>query len=259
MLTAYDYPTARVLEAAEIPLILVGDSLGQVVLGYDSTVYVTMEDMLHHTKAVVRGNQRALIVTDMPFMSYRVSREETLRNASRILQEGGAQAVKLEGGEKMVDAVRSIVESGIPVMGHIGLTPQSVHQLGGYKVQGKTVKEAIQLLRDAQTLEEEGAFALVLELVPAPLARMITERLTIPTIGIGAGPHCDGQVQVLYDILGLYREFVPKHTRHYATLAETMQSAVERYAQEVRDQLFPTERESRSMDESVLAQLLTAS
>ena len=257
MLTAYDYPTARVLEEAGIPIILVGDSLGQVVLGYDSTVYVTMEDMLHHLKAVARGSKRALIVGDMPFMSYRVSIEEALRNAARLIQEGGAQAVKLEGGESVVEATRRIVQSGIPVMGHLGLTPQSVHQLGGYKVQGRTMKEAVQLLRDAQALEEAEVFALVLELVPTPLAKMITERLTIPTIGIGAGPHCDGQVQVVHDILGLYPDFVPKHTRRYATLADAMRSAVQEYAHEVCEGSFPTERESPSMDEAVLTQLLT--
>ena len=255
MITAYDYPTARLVDEAGIPMILVGDSLGMAVLGYDSTLPVTMEDMLHHIKAVARGTQRALIVGDMPFMSYQSDVPTAIRNAGRLLQEGGAQTVKLEGGEAVAETVRRIVECGIPVMGHIGLTPQSVNQLGGYKVQGKTPKAAARLLRDAQALEEAGAFAVVLETVPAPLGRLISQRLSIPTIGIGAGVDCDGQVQVVHDMLGLFTDFLPRHAKRYALLAETTSEAVGRYAQEVREGTFPTERESFSMDESVLAEL----
>ena len=206
MLTAYDFPTAKLLDEAGIPMLLVGDSLGMVVLGYDSTIPVTMEDMLHHIKAVMRGTKNALVVGDMPFMSYQASTEEALRNAGRLLQEGGCQAVKLEGGKRSAEAVGRIVESGIPVMGHLGLTPQSVNQFSGFRLQGKTPKAAVQLLNDAHALEEAGVFCIVLESVPAPLARIITERVGVPTIGIGAGPYCDGQVQVLHDVLGLFTE-----------------------------------------------------
>jgi 3-methyl-2-oxobutanoate hydroxymethyltransferase len=255
MLTAYDYATAKLIDEAGIPLILVGDSLGMVILGYESTIPVTMEEMLHHTKAVVRGTKRALVVGDMPFMSYQVSSSEALRNAARFIQEGGAQAVKLEGGEVMAETVSRIVSCGIPVMGHIGLTPQSVHQLGGYKVVGKTPEAAARLLRDAIALEQAGVFALVLELVPAPLAKLITERVSIPTIGIGSGVDCDGQVQVISDILGLYTEFLPKHAKRYANLSETIKAAVSTYISEVQSRAFPTEKESYPMDEAVLAEL----
>ena len=256
VLTAYDYPTAKLVDEAGVPMILVGDSLGMVVLGYDSTLPVTMEEMLHHIKAVVRGAQHALIVGDMPFMSYQPDVPTAVRNAGRFLQEGGAQAVKLEGGETVAETVRRIVEYGIPVMGHIGLTPQSVNQLGGYKVQGKTPKTAARLLRDAQALEEAGAFTVVLESVPAPLSRLITQRLSIPTIGIGAGVHCDGQVQVLHDMLGLTEEFLPKHAKRYVRLADIIKGVVGQYIQEVRNEAFPTDKESFSMDESVLAELM---
>ncbi|HNO66508.1 MAG TPA: 3-methyl-2-oxobutanoate hydroxymethyltransferase, partial [Tepidiformaceae bacterium] len=198
MITAYDYPMARLVEQAGIPIILVGDSLGSVVLGYESTVPVTMDDILYHTRAVVRATSKAIVVADMPFMSYQANADEAMRNAGRLLQEGGATAVKLEGGSHVAPLVRRMVESGIPVMGHLGLTPQSVNQFGGHKVQGKTPAAAAKLLNDARALEEAGAFAVVLETIPAPLARMVTERISIPTIGIGAGPHCDGQVQVLH-------------------------------------------------------------
>ena len=255
MLTAYDYPTAKLVDEAGVPMILVGDSLGMAVLGYDSTLPVTMEDMLHHIKAVVRGAQHSLIVGDMPFMSYQPDVPTAIRNAGRFLQEGGAQAVKLEGGETVAETVRRIVECGIPVMGHIGLTPQSVNLLGGYKVQGKTPKAAARLLGDAQVLEEAGAFAVVLESVPAPLSRVITQRLSIPTIGIGASVHCDGQVQVLHDMLGLIADFLPKHAKHYAKLADVINEAVGRYIRDVQEETFPTEKESFSMDESVLAEL----
>ena len=258
MLTAYDYPTAKLMDEAGIPIILVGDSLGMVVLGYDSTVRVTMEEMLHHTRPVVRGTQHALIVGDMPFMSYQTDIPTAIRNAGRFLQEGGAQAVKLEGGEKMAETVQRIVESGIPVMGHLGLTPQSVNQLGGYKVQGKTPKAAAQLIRDAHALQDAGAFSIVLECVPTPLSRVITQQLAIPTIGIGAGVHCDGQVQVLPDMMGMFTDFVPRHAKRYATLGEVFKEAVASYMCDVQDKAFPTDKESFSMDESVLSELATA-
>ncbi|GAG38734.1 unnamed protein product, partial [marine sediment metagenome] len=216
MLTAYDYVTARMVDEANVPLILVGDSLGMVMLGYESTIPVTMEEMLHHTKAVVRGAKKALIIGDMPFMTYHTSEADALHNAARFIQEGGAQAVKLEGGEVVAEKVRRLVDCGIPVMGHIGLTPQSIYQLGGFKVRGKAAEEAKGLLRDASILEEAGAFAIVLECTPAPLSKLITEKLAIPTIGIGAGPDCAGQVQVISDILGLYTDFAPKHAKQYA-------------------------------------------
>jgi len=258
MLTAYDFPTAKLLDEAGVPMLLVGDSLGMVVLGYDSTLPVTMEDMLHHVKAVVRGSSRALVVADMPFMSYQTSVADAMRNAGRLLQEGGCQAVKLEGGERVAEAVRNMVQAGIPVMGHIGLTPQSVNQLGGFRVQGKTPRAAVQLINDAHALEEAGVFAIVLESVPAPLAKIITERLEVPTIGIGAGPYCDGQVQVIQDILGLFTEFVPKHTKAYANLAETIRSATLRYADEVRSGAFPTAKESYGLTEVVVQELKKA-
>ena len=256
VLTAYDYPTARILDDLGIPMILVGDSLGMVVLGYESTVFVTMDDMVHHAKAVARGAKRALIVVDMPFMSYRTDRAEALCNAARLLQEGGAQAVKLEGGEVVEDTVSHIVANGIPVMGHIGLTPQSVHQLGGYKCQGKTPEGAAQLLKDAKALEDAGVFSIVLESVPGPLADLITRRVSVPTIGIGAGPHCDGQVQVIHDILGVFPDFTPKHAKRYAPLGEVIASAVAQYMDEVRSATFPTDKESFRMEEGVLSELL---
>ena len=255
MLTAYDYPTARLADEAGVPMILVGDSLGMVVLGYDSTIPVTVEDMIHHVKAVARGARRSLIVGDLPFMSYQVDTSQALHNAGRLLQEGGAHAVKLEGGEKVAETVGRIAECGIPVMGHIGLTPQSVNSFGGYRVQGKSRDESARLIRDAVALEEAGAFAIVLELVPAPLSRVITQRLSIPTIGIGAGIHCDGQVQVLHDMLGLYADFVPKHARQYARLSEDMSDAFARYIEDVKDGSFPGEDESFGMDEGILEEL----
>lgn len=259
MLTAYDYVTAKIVDEAGVPLILVGDSLGMVMLGYESTIPVTIEDMIHHTKAVVRGAKRALVVGDMPFMTYHLSVSDALYNAARFIQEGGAQAVKLEGGEVVADTVRRLVDCGIPVMGHIGLTPQSVHQLGGFKVRGKGVVEARKLLDDAGILEEAGAFAVVLECTPAPLSRLITAKLTIPTIGIGAGPDCDGQVQVISDILGLYTDFVPKHAKQYARLAAEIRQAVADYISEVKSLSFPTEAQSYAMDEGLIEQLKTES
>ncbi len=252
VLTAYDYPTAKLVEEAGVPVILVGDSLGQVVLGYDSTVKVTMEEMLHHTKAVVRGTQRAMVVGDMPFLSYNLDEAQALSNAGRFLQEAGAQAVKLEGGVHVADTVKRITEAGIPVMGHIGLTPQSVHQLGGYRVQGKTSAEAHELVEDALALEAAGAFAVVLELIPASVAETISQRLTIPTIGIGAGVGCDAQVQVINDMLGLNTAFVPKHAKRYATLGDTMRDAIAAYAAEVQAGTFPTGKESFLTEDSIL-------
>ncbi|MQF70236.1 3-methyl-2-oxobutanoate hydroxymethyltransferase [SAR202 cluster bacterium AD-804-J14_MRT_500m] len=254
MITAYDYPSARLADSAGFPVILVGDSLGMVVLGFDSTIPVTVEHMVHHTAAVCRGSSSAQIVVDMPFMSYRLGVDETLRNAARLIQEGGAQAVKLEGGESVVE-VKRIVDSGIPVMGHLGLTPQSVHRFGGYRVQGRAKEDARRLLVDALALEEAGAYSIVLELVPAPLARLITQRLSIPTIGIGAGPHCDGQVQVLHDILAFYPDFVPKHTRQYIDMNKTIVGALERYVDDVKKGSFPSADESFEMDEILLSDL----
>ena len=255
MLTAYDYPSARLADEAGVPMILVGDSLGMVVLGYDSTISVTMEDMVHHIKAVARGARRSLIVGDLPFMSYQVDTSQALHNAGRLLQDGGAHVVKLEGGERVAETVGRIAECGIPVMGHIGLTPQSVNSFGGYRVQGKSKDESARLIRDAVALEEAGAFAIVLELVPAPLSRVITQRLSIPTIGIGAGVHCDGQVQVLHDMLGLYTDFVPKHARQYSRLADVMSDAFTRYIADVKDGSFPSQDESFGMDQGILEEL----
>ena len=257
VITAYDYITAKLAEAAEVPVLLVGDSLGMVVLGYDSTIPVTMEDMIHHTRAVARGAKKALIVADMPFMSYQIDIAQAMANAGRLVQEGGAHSVKLEGGENVADTVRRIVASGIPVMGHIGMTPQSVNALGGYKVQGRNRQQAVQLLKDAKALEEAGAFSVVLELVPTPLARIISQRLTIPTIGIGAGPYCDGQVQVIHDMLGLFTDFVPKHTRQYLKGAESIQSALAQYVKDIKEGSFPTEKESFTMDESILDEIIS--
>lgn len=256
MVTAYDFPTARLAEQAGIPIILVGDSLGSVVLGYESTLPVTMEEMLHHTKAVVRATQRAIIVADMPFMSYQANPDEAMANAGRLLKEGGATAVKLEGGSHIVPLVHRMVECGIPVMGHLGLTPQSINQFGGHKVQGKTPAAAAKLIADARALEEAGAFAVVLETIPAPLARMVTERLSIPTIGIGAGPNCDGQVQVLHDILGIYDDQrVLKHAKRYAVVGAVIREALRQYAAEVESGAFPTAEHSFDMDEATLREL----
>jgi 3-methyl-2-oxobutanoate hydroxymethyltransferase len=244
MITAYDYPSARLVEEAGIPLILVGDSLGNVVLGYDSTVPVTMDEIVHHVKPVVRATHRTHVVADMPFGSYQAGKEDALRNAARLLKEGGAQSVKLEGGSHVAETVRFLVQAGIPVMGHLGLTPQSINQLGGYKVQGKTPAAAVKLLDDAMKLQEAGAYAIVLETVPVHVAEIITSKLDIPTIGIGAGWACDGQVQVWHDLLGLFADFTPKHAKRYANLGETIVAALRTYAGEVRDGAFPTEAES---------------
>ena len=255
MLTSYDYSTAKVVDEVGVELILVGDSLGMVVLGYDSTIPVTMDVMIHHTKAVVRGTKRALIIGDMPFMSYHTSTDDALRNAARFIQEGGAQSIKLEGGVTVAEKVRSIVNCGIPVMGHIGLTPQSIHQLGGHKIQGKSPEAARKMLEDAQALEEAGAFAVLMETVPTPLGTLITQKLSIPTISIGAGIGCDGQVQIINDILGSYTDFVPKHTKQYVKLADIIRDAVTEYHDEVKAGKFPTDKQSFTMDESALAEL----
>lgn len=254
MLTAYEYSIAKLLDQAGIPVLLVGDSLGSVVLGYDTTLPVTLEDIIRHASAVVRGTKQALVVADLPFMTYQISAEEAMRSSARILQESGAQAVKLEGGTTVAPTVRRLVDAGIPVMGHIGLTPQSVHQIG-YKVQGKTVQVATRLLSDAAALEDAGAFSIVLEGVPAPLAARITESVSIPTIGIGAGPHCDGQVQVIHDILGLFTDFVPKHARRYAEVGLLIQEVARHYAADVVGGQFPSDKESFTMDERVLHEL----
>jgi 3-methyl-2-oxobutanoate hydroxymethyltransferase len=255
MLTAYDYPTAQILDQAGIPLLLVGDSLGQVLLGYDSTIRVTMTEMLHHTKAVVRGAQRALVIGDMPFLSY-ASIDEGLENAGRFLQEGGAQAVKIEGGTRSARTIEALVRSGIPVMGHIGWTPQAQHGLGGkVRVQGKTAEQARALLADALAVQEAGAFSIVLELVPAQLAGAITERLRIPTIGIGAGPQCSGQIQVVTDFLGL-GDFIPRHARPYTHVREAITEAARAYAADVEAGTFPGDAETVRMDDAVLDQVL---
>jgi 3-methyl-2-oxobutanoate hydroxymethyltransferase len=256
MLTAYDYPTARILDEAGIPMLLVGDSLGQVILGYDSTVRVTMAEMLHHTKAVVRGVKRALVVADMPFLSYGVTPEASLENAGLLMSEGGAGAVKLEGGERSGRTIETIVRAGIPVMGHIGLTPQSIHQLGGHRVQGKTREAGRRLLADALAVQQAGAFAVVLELVPEQLATAITERLHIPTIGIGAGAGCSGEVQVITDLLGMSAEFTPKHARHYAELHAIIKSAAEAYQADVIARTFPGPEQSVRMDDAMLDEIL---
>jgi 3-methyl-2-oxobutanoate hydroxymethyltransferase len=258
MLTAYDYSIAKLVDEAGIPLILVGDSLGMVILGYDSTIPVTMDEMIHHTKAVARGAKQSMVIGDMPFMTYQISTADTLRNAARFMQEGGAQAIKLEGGVAVAETVKRIVECGIPVMGHIGLTPQSVHQLGGHRVQGKTPEAAERLLKDAQALEQAGAFAVVLELVPAPLSKLISQKIAIPTIGIGAGPDCDGQVQVVSDLLGLFSDFVPKHAKQYVKLADSIKAALAGYIAEVKAGEFPTAQHSSTMDESLLQELARA-
>ncbi len=259
MLTAYDYSTARLIDEAGVPLTLVGDSLGMVVLGYESTIPVTMDEMIHHTKAVGRGTKKALVIGDMPFMTYHVSVDDALRNAARFIQEGGAQAVKLEGGEIVAEKVRRLVECGIPVQGHIGYTPQSEHQFGSAKVVGKSPEAAVRLLNDALALEQAGVFSIVLEMVPAPLARLITERVSVPTIGIGAGPDCDGQVLVTNDMLGLFTDFVPRHVKQYARLCDSIRAAISDYVAEVKEGSFPTMKESATMDEAIIAELARSS
>jgi 3-methyl-2-oxobutanoate hydroxymethyltransferase len=233
-------------------MILVGDTLGMVVLGYESTIPVTLEVMLHHTRAVVRGTKKAMVIGDMPFMTYHISTEQALTNAGRFLQEAGCQAVKLEGGVTVADKIKRIVDCGIPVMGHIGLTPQSINAFGGHKIQGKTPEAATRLLADARAVEQAGAFSVVLETVPAPLAALITKKISIPTIGIGAGSGCDGQVQVINDILGMYAGYIPKHAKQYVKMLEIMGGGITQYYNEVKSGAFPTDAQSFPMDESIL-------
>lgn len=249
MLTAYDYPTALAVDEAGVDSILVGDSLGMVVLGYENTLSVTMEDMIHHCKAVARGARHPLLIGDMPFMSYQVSVQEAVRNAGRFLQEAGMDAVKLEGGRERVDVVRAIVSAGIPVMGHLGLTPQSVHALGGFRPQGKSIDGAKRIYEDALLLQEAGCFSLVLESIPARLAGLISQKLAIPTIGIGAGPQCDGQVLVTHDLLGLFDRFTPKFVKKYAGLHDTMVKAFIEYSGEVNTHSFPEPKHTVEMAE----------
>jgi len=256
MLTAYDYPTALALDRAGIDSILVGDSLAMVVLGYENTLAVTMEEMLHHCRAVARGAKGALLIGDMPFMSYQVSVEEATRNAGRFLQQGGMDAVKLEGGHERADAIRSITGAGIPVMGHIGLTPQSVNQLGGFRAQGKTALAAKRLVEDALILEEAGCFSIVLESVPARLGELISKKLSIPTIGIGAGAGCDGQVLVTHDILGLFDRFTPKFVKKYADFHHEMQKAFADYIEDVETKRFPAQEHTIEMEDKEWEMLL---
>jgi 3-methyl-2-oxobutanoate hydroxymethyltransferase len=239
MMTAYDFPTASILDTAGIHILLVGDSLGMVVQGRDTTLPVTLEHMIYHAEMVSRASKQAMVVADMPFMTGSVSVEDTLRQAGRLMQESGCHAVKIEGGERAADSIRRLVQAGIPVMGHIGLTPQSVHALGGFAVQGRTEKAALRLMRDALALEEAGAFAVVLEAVPEEVAGIITSRLTIPTIGIGAGVQCDGQVLVFHDMVGYTSGYIPKHNKRYLNMAELIASAAKSYIEEVQNALFP--------------------
>jgi len=244
VLTAYDYPFARFMDAAGIDMILVGDSVGSVVCGYDTTLPVTMDEILYHTRAVVRGSSQALVIADMPFLSYQVYLREARLNAGRLIKEGGAAAVKLEGGENVAETIRAIVAMDIPVVGHIGLTPQSIHRMGGYRVQGRVQEQAERLLADARAVEEAGAFAVVLEGVPKELARQITAALKIPTIGIGAGVHCDGQVLVIHDILGLCEKYSPRFVKRFADVSQTIRGGIDDYIREVKEGTFPTDSHS---------------
>lgn len=248
MLTAYDATMARLLDRAGIDVLLVGDSLGMVVMGYENTVPVTLDMMVHHTKAVVRGTQHALVVSDLPFLTYQIDDDETLRNAGRLIQEGGASAIKIEGGRQVVEPARRLRDAGIPVMGHLGLTPQSVHQFGGFRPQARTKDAGDRLVEDAIALEAVGAFAIVLESIPAEISRSVTDAVSIPTIGIGAGPACDGQVLVSYDMLGLFDEFIPPFVKQYAQLAKTVVSAADEFCRDVRSGSFP---EARHAPESI--------
>ena len=240
-LTAYDYCFARILDQSGIDLLLVGDSLGSVVQGHDSTLPVTVDDIIYHTRAVIRGRKRALVVSDMPFMTFQLGVDEAKRNAGRLIQEGGAESVKLEGGVTQAATIEALVKMGVPVMGHVGLTPQSVHQFGGYRIQGRDEADARNILDDALAVEQSGAFAVVLEGIPVQLAREITRRVSIPTIGIGAGMHCDGQILVVHDMLGLFDDFTPKFVKRYANLKDTIGGAVQSYMEEVRTEAFPAE------------------
>ena len=255
MLTAYDYSMAKLIDEADINMILVGDSLGMVMLGYEDTLSVTMEDMIHHTKAVSRGVKNTLVVADMPFMSYQTSVYDAVVNAGRLIKEGRAHVVKLEGGVEVCDKIEAIVKASIPVMAHIGLTPQSVNAFGGFKVQGKDEEAAKKLIEAALAVEKAGAFAVVLECVPAKLAEIITKKLSIPTIGIGAGCNCDGQILVYQDMLGMYSDFTPKFVKKYENLSEKMNIAFKRYIEEVKDGVFPSEEHSFKINDEVIEKL----
>ncbi len=257
-LTAYDYPTARLVDDAGVDVVLVGDSLGMVVLGYENTLPLTMEEMLHHTRAVRRGVRKALLVADMPYGSFHGDKSEAVRNAVRFVKEAGAEAVKIEGGERRMDLIAQLVEAEIPVMGHIGLTPQSMHAFGGFRVQGKSMEAAEQLLRDARAVEAAGAFSIVVESVPREIAARITSELRIPTIGIGAGPECDGQILVLHDMIGLSVGHTPKFARRYANVGEAIRNAVGAYADDVREGRFPSDEESYHLSSEVRERLLAA-
>ena len=255
MLTAYDYTTARLLDEAGVNTILVGDSLGNVILGYEDTISVTVEDMIHHSAAVARGAKNALVVTDLPFMSYQTSVYDAVVNAGRLMKEGRAGAVKLEGGKEVCPQIKAIVSAGIPVVAHLGLTPQSINTFGGFKVQGKTEAAAKKLIEDAKAVEEAGAFLLVLECVPAKLAKLVTESINIPTIGIGAGAGCDGQVLVIYDMLGMFSDFKPKFVKHFANAGVIFREAVKTFIAEIDDGTFPTEEHCYKIDDEVIDKL----
>lgn len=255
MITAYDYTSAKIVENAGIDYILVGDSLGQVILGYDSTVEVSIEDILHHLKAVTRGTEKAHIVADMPFMTFQINPESAISNAGKLLQYGGAQSVKIEGGQHMCPTIKKIVDAGIPVMGHLGLTPQSHNQLGGYHLQAKTLISAEKIIEDALAVEDAGAFSLVLESIPLEVAKIITAKLKIPTIGIGAGPHCNGQIQVFHDLMGLFSDFKPKHAKKYADLSEIIKNSIELYSSDVRAGDFPTSDHSFKAKTELISEL----
>lgn len=255
MLTAYDYSTAKLLDQAGVDSILVGDSLGMVMLGYESTLKVTMEDMIHHTKAVVRGAKDAMVIADLPFLSYHISPEDAVRNAGRLIQEGGAQAVKLEGGREVIPVIEAIIRAQIPVVGHLGLTPQSVNILGGYKVQGKEEKAARKIIEDACLLEEAGVFSIVLECVPEKLSELITNKINVPTIGIGAGNVCDGQVLVVHDMLGTFTDFKPKFVKSYGDIGQKTKESVKKYIEEVKDSQFPSKEHTFTIDENILNKL----
>lgn len=255
MLTVYDYSTARLMDEAGVNAVLVGDSLGMVILGYTDTISVTMEDMIHHTKAVSNGCKKALVVADMPFLSYQTSVYDAVVNAGRLMKEGRTQAIKLEGGIEVVEQIRAIVKASIPVMGHLGLTPQSINAFGGFKVQGKSEEAAKKLIEDALELEKAGVFAIVLECVPEALAKIITEKLSIPTIGIGAGAGCDGQVLVYQDMLGMYSDFTPKFVKKFGNVGEEMKKAFSSYINEVQEGSFPAQEHCFTIDEEVIATL----
>ena len=255
MLTAYDYPTARILDRAGVDVMLVGDSLGMVVLGYESTVFVTLEDMIHHIKAVVRGTERAFVIGDLPFGSYNESPEQAVHSANRLIKEGGCAAVKLEGGIEMAPTVRAIVEAGIPVVGHVGLLPQSASKVGGFKVQARTAEEAAELVEGGRALEKAGTFMIVIEAVPAPVGKLLSRSLTVPVIGIGAGAGCDGQVLVTPDMLGVQEELTPRYLKRYASLSPTMEEGVREYLSEVKSGAFPAEEHSYPMDPEEEARL----